>query len=138
LEAVPAVLYDAVVIPSGREAIEALGKLGHAAEFIKDQYRHCKPLLVLGAGRELVENTGVPLTLPSGEPDPGVLIFTDEQADEALAQFVKAIGKHRHFAVKWILRPFDGLVGTNGSMIGRQLSMQQCRATVARTGAGKK
>jgi catalase len=98
LEAVPAVLYDALVIPSGREAINTLGNLGHAAEFIKEQYRHCKPILVLGAGRDLVENAGVPLTLASGDPDPGVLTFPDEQADEALALFVKAIGKHRHFA----------------------------------------
>ena len=56
-------LYDALIVPGGREAIKTLGNLGHAAEFVKEQYRHCKPILVLGAGRDLVENAGVPLTL---------------------------------------------------------------------------
>ena len=68
LEAVPAVLYDALIVPGGREAIKMLGNLGQAVEFIKEQYRHCKPILVLGAGRDLVENAGVPLTLPNGDP----------------------------------------------------------------------
>ncbi len=97
MEAVPAVLYDALVVPSGREAIKILGNLGQAAEFVKEQYRHCKPILVIGAGRDLVENAGVPLTLANGDPDPGMLVFPDEQADEALAKFVEAIAKHRHF-----------------------------------------
>ena len=97
LEAVPSVLYDALVVPSGREAIKTLGNLGHAAEFVKEQYRHCKPILVLGAGQDLVENAGVPLRLPTGDPDPGVIEFPDEHVEEALAQFVKAIAKHRHF-----------------------------------------
>ena len=98
LEAVPAVLYDALVVPGGREAVKTLGNLGHAAEFVKEQYRHCKPILVLGAGQDLVENAGVPLTLPNGDPDPGVLRFPDERVEEGLAQFVDAIAKHRHFA----------------------------------------
>ena len=41
---------------------------------------------------------GVPLTLATGDPDPGVLQFSDEHVEDALAQFVKAIAKHRHFA----------------------------------------
>ena len=91
-------LYDALVVPSGREAIKTLGNLGHAAEFVKEQYRHCKPILVFGAGQDLVENSGVPLTLPTGEPDPGLLQFPDGQIESALEQFIAAIAKHRHFA----------------------------------------
>ena len=71
----PLCLYDALVVPSGREAIKTLGNLGQAAEFVKEQYRHCKPILVLGAGQDLVENAGVPLTLANGDPDPGLLHF---------------------------------------------------------------
>jgi catalase len=98
LEAAPAVLYDALVVPGGSEAVKILGNTGHAAEFVKDQYRHCKPILVLGAGQDLVENAGVPLTLPTGEPDPGLLKFPDGKVDEALGKFIEAIAKHRHFA----------------------------------------
>jgi catalase len=98
LETVPAVLYDALVVPNGREAVKILGNVGQAAEFIKEQYRHCKPILVLGAGQDLVENAGVPMTLPNGDADPGVLHCSDGRIGEALENFTKAIAAHRHFA----------------------------------------
>ena len=84
-------------MPGGHQAIQALGNVGHALEFIKDQYRHCKPILALGDGKALVENAGVPARLESGEPDPGLLLL-DGDAGEALPQFIEAIAKHRHFA----------------------------------------
>ena len=33
-------------------------------EFIKDQYRHAKPILALGTGADLLESAGVPSALP--------------------------------------------------------------------------
>ena len=54
LEAAPAVLYDALVLPDGDDAIRALRADGRTLEFIKDQYRHCKPILALGAGEQLL------------------------------------------------------------------------------------
>ena len=98
MEAMPAVLFDALVVPGGDAAAKFLGNLGHALEFIKDQYRHCKPILALGAGAKLLANAGVPATLPSGESDPGLLLFPDDGAGDALPQFVEAIAKHRHHA----------------------------------------
>jgi len=97
LEAMPSVLFDALAIPGGKEASAVLGNLGHAAEFIKDQYRHAKPILALNEGAALVENAGVPATLPSGDPDPGLLLEYEDAAD-ALPHFVKAIALHRHHA----------------------------------------
>jgi len=44
-----------------------------------------------------VKNAGVPLTLANGDPDPGLLQIPDGHIEEALAEFVKAIAKHRHF-----------------------------------------
>jgi len=95
LEAAPSVLFDAVVVPDGPAAIEALSAVGHAAEFVKDQYRHAKPMLVLGAGADLLTGAKVPLALPSGEPDPGLLVMGEGRG--ALAAFVTALAKHRHF-----------------------------------------
>ena len=97
-ESLPAVLYDALVVPNGREAVKILGNLGQAAEFIKEHYRHCKTILILGCGQDLVENAGVPLTLPNGDPDSGMLRCSDGNIEEALGGFVKAIAAHRHFA----------------------------------------
>ena len=84
LEAMPAVLYDALVVAGGAEPMKALGQVGHTAEFIKEQYRHCKPILAFDGGRDLVENAGVPSKLPSGEPDPGLLRFKDEAIEDVL------------------------------------------------------
>jgi catalase len=96
-EAMPAVLFDALVVPGGHDDVGDLATQGHATEFIREQYRHCKPILVLGAGKEVVEKAGVKLTLPSGQSDPGMLYFEDEDADNILPQFIDAIAAHRHF-----------------------------------------
>jgi catalase len=92
------VLYDAAVVPAGHMACATLGNLGHALEFIKDQYRHAKPILALGDGVALVENAGVPLRLDSGDEDPGLLLHEDESDMGYIDDMVKAIAAHRHHA----------------------------------------
>jgi len=91
------VLFDALVIADGAAAIEALGREGHALEFVKEHYRHCKPILALGSGSDLLAKAQIPETLPSGGPDPGLLRFEATDIDAAIAAFAAAIGKHRHF-----------------------------------------
>ena len=44
-----------LVLPDGAEAINALRADGRTLEFIKDQYRHCKPILALGASDQLLD-----------------------------------------------------------------------------------
>jgi len=97
LETMPSVLFDALIVPGGKAAIDLLGNVGHAAEFIKDQYRHAKPILALGEGATLLENAGVPAVLPSGQKDPGVLIADHDSAAKVLPAFIKALARHRHF-----------------------------------------
>ena len=65
---------------------------GRTLEFIKDQYRHCKPLLAWGDGAELLDACGI----ATDEPDPG-LIVAPADAPDAADRFVAAIAKHRHF-----------------------------------------
>jgi catalase len=93
LEALPSVLFDAVVVGDGADAVNAMAADGRTLEFLKDQYRHCKPMLVLGAASTLLERANIPVTLPSGEPDPGLLTGPAATADA----FVAAIAAHRHF-----------------------------------------
>jgi catalase len=98
IEAAPAVLYDAVVLPDGQDAVDLLVNIGQALEFVRDQYRHCKPLLVLGAGTELLEAAGIDTQLTTGDPDPGIVV-TEDPADTATATtaFIEALARHRHF-----------------------------------------
>ena len=82
-ETMPSVLFDAVVVPDGTDE---LGALGQPLEFLRDQYRHCKPILYLGSGGGVVADAGIPI---------------DDEFDWALCQdvgaFIKAVGKHRNW-----------------------------------------
>ena len=92
----PSVLFDAVVLPAGPEAVSTLLADGHSLDFVKDQYRHCKTLLVLGSSSELLEKAGIPITLPTGEADPGLLIEAQDDSYSSPEAFIQALGKHRH------------------------------------------
>lgn len=95
-ETLPSVLFDAVAVPGGKAAIVTLGNVGQALEFIKDQYRHAKPILALAEGADLVEKAGAPALLPSGAKDPGMLVGREAAASDVLDDFIKAIARHRH------------------------------------------
>jgi catalase len=97
LEAAPAVLFDALVLPDGEAAVEFLAADGQALEFLKDQYRHCKAMLAIGSAAALLEDAQIPPTTLSGEDNPGLLRFESEDAENAVEAFVAAIAKHRHF-----------------------------------------
>ncbi len=90
LENEPGFLFDALVLPDGDEGVRTLSLDGHTMEFIKDQYRHCKTILVLPASVTLLEAAGASATLPSGEADPGVVQGGD------VATFIAAMARHRH------------------------------------------
>jgi catalase len=98
LENSPAVLFDALALPDGTEAVEALANDGRTLEFIKDQYRHCKSILVLGASSLLLEKAGISARLPNGEEDSGVLLRSPEEGGAGAEEFISAIGKHRHLS----------------------------------------
>jgi catalase len=85
-----------VVLPSGAAAITTLQRDGRTLEFLKDQYRHCKPLLALNGADSLLQACGISPTLPTGEPDPGVIVAVTDEAD-TFDGFVAAIAKHWHF-----------------------------------------
>ncbi len=97
METAPSVLWDACVLPDGENAVSMLSENGHAMEFMKDQYRHCKSILALGSARALLEKAGIPVALESGEPDPGLLLNDGDDAEAATQQFIDAIVRHRHF-----------------------------------------
>src|SRR5580704_14792130 len=95
LENSPAVLFDAMVLPGGAEAVETLCLDGHVFEFVKDQYRHCKTILALGDSAKILDRVGIPKTLPSGAPDPGLLTGRGGSGANA-RDFIAAIARHRH------------------------------------------
>jgi catalase len=94
----PSVMFDAVLVPGGAAAAQALMKNGDAVHFVLEAYKHCKPLCLIGESAEILRAVGVAL---EDAPVPaGVLIGTNEPtARVQLAQdFIAAIGKHRHWS----------------------------------------
>jgi catalase len=96
LENSPPVLFDGVVLPDGAAGVKALAALIEVMDFISNQHRHGKTLLALGASKALIAQAGVSPTLASGEADPGIVIGAAAKAGSAVADFITALGKHRH------------------------------------------
>jgi catalase len=99
LENEPGFLFDALVLPDGEEGVAALAQDGHTMEFIKDQFRHCKTILSLGASRNLLAQAGLPVSMDKSHALGGSgLVFADaDRADTAAAEFIAGVARHRHF-----------------------------------------
>jgi catalase len=98
MENSPGFLFDALVLPDGLAAVEALAADGHSMEFVKDQYRHCKTILALGASQALLTEAGIPMSLPDCSDDPGLILADAAHVDTAATDFIAAVGMHRHLA----------------------------------------
>ena len=97
IAAMPSVLFDAVIVAGGTDAMQVLLADGRVPEFLKDQYRHCKPMLMLGDSVELLEAAGIPLALVTGDADPGLITGGTNGSAEAIDAFVRALAGHRVF-----------------------------------------
>jgi catalase len=90
------VLFDGLVLPVGAEGVEALGARVEVMDFISNQYRHGKTILALGVSKGLLEKGMISMTLVNGDADPGLVLGLADKADHAAAQFIAALGQHRH------------------------------------------
>ena len=96
VENMPSVLWDAVVLPDGSAAQDRLSADPLALDFVRDQHRHGKPMLVLDPGAVLLAAAGLPSALPDGRPDPGLVLAEGDGGDPAGA-FLRALAARRHF-----------------------------------------
>ncbi len=93
MENSPSVLFDALVLPDGANAIATLALDGHTMEYLKDQFRHCKTILALGASQQLLEMAGI---LSSTIKDSGILLSSGDAVEDVVPGFIAAIAAHRH------------------------------------------
>jgi catalase len=89
----PSCLFDAVVVPDGEASTEALCALGHAVEFVKDQYRHCKTLLAVGAGQALLEKAALPLDAD----DAALIVSPAGELRSGTKALLAGLAKHRNW-----------------------------------------
>jgi catalase len=96
LENSPSVLFDALVLPDGDAAVGALARDGHCLEFLKDQYRHCKTILALGASSTLLDKAGISKGLVADKADGGLILRPSGEYRAGAKAFIAAVAKHRH------------------------------------------
>ncbi|OZI38123.1 catalase HPII [Bordetella genomosp. 10] len=87
----PSPLFDAVVVPDGAKAVDALCLDGMALEFVRDAFRHCKALMAIGEGARLLAHAGI----PTDDPDTGLVVAARAEKS-AIAAFIAAVQQHRH------------------------------------------
>lgn len=95
----PSVLFDAVYVPGGAAAIEALRGSGDAIHFIQEAFKHAKPIGATGEGVDLLRAANLgDIDLANGADvveDRGVVTaLASAGFDEA---FIAAIKQHRFF-----------------------------------------
>jgi len=94
VEISPAVLWDGVIIPGGTEELLEAAPCGQVLEFLKDQYRHCKPILAFGQAVLLLQQAGI----ETKDRDSGLLVFAREEISDGVNAFADVLHKHRIFA----------------------------------------
>ncbi|MDP9900434.1 catalase HPII [Variovorax ginsengisoli] len=98
----PSVMFDAVLVPAGKDGVEAMLQMGDAVHFVHEAFKHCKAICVVGEGVQLLKGLGID---PESSPPVGVVMaptpvtnMGDATAAQQIAQqFVGAIAKHRHW-----------------------------------------
>jgi catalase len=91
LETEPSVLFDGMIVPGGERCVQVLMDDGRALEFVRDQFRHCKPILVIGEAHRLLALAGVPL-----DHEDGGLLRVEAIDDAVPFRFIAALAAHRH------------------------------------------
>jgi catalase len=95
------VLYDAVLIPGGADAIRALSRDGKAVHFVGEAFRHCKAVGAVGDGIALLDAAHVTLAhrADGDRPavDAGVVTVAGHVTREFLEAFADAVAAHRHY-----------------------------------------
>lgn len=96
-QSMPSVVFDAVLVPGGAAAAQALMKDGNAVHFVLEAYRHCKPLCLIGESAEILRSAG--LAAADAPPPAGVVIGTNEPTTrlQTAQDFIAALGRHRHW-----------------------------------------
>lgn len=95
------VLYDAVVVPCGPDAVETLSGDGYAMHFVTEAYKHLKPVGAFGAGVELLPKAGIAEQTADGTDvvdAHGVVTTTaaaGDLSDEFFDAFAAALAQHR-------------------------------------------
>ncbi|RYE80492.1 MAG: catalase [Myxococcales bacterium] len=90
----PSVLYDAVLVPGGKDSVATLAKTGAALHFVAQAFKHCKAIGAIGDGAAVLK--AAPLggfAPPASGSQHGVV--TGATPADVLAAFINEAKNHR-------------------------------------------
>jgi len=94
----PSVLWDAVFVPGGAQSVKALTKMGAALLFVREQYKHAKPICASGDGVAMLESAGLSGGDPAAAKELGVIVGNAAAVQNGIAaNFASAIAHGRFF-----------------------------------------
>ncbi|SEH75037.1 catalase [Rheinheimera pacifica] len=93
MENSPSVLFDALILPDGNDAVQTLAGCMDTTDFINNQFRHGKAILAVGAGRQLLKMVGIDADSTKAN---GILLADSSKVEEIASTFIKAVAAHRH------------------------------------------
>lgn len=101
------VLWDAVFVPGGAQSVDALRASAQAIPFIKEAFRHAKPIGAANEGADLVEAALTEEIGASAATNvvPGVVTARGAQPARLLTAFIEAVGNHRFWERAKLIPP---------------------------------
>lgn len=98
------VMFDAVLVPGGKECCKSLKQNGDAIHFINEAFKHCKTIGALDEGIDFLRECRLEgITLPDPDQDnvsteKGVITAASSSDLKSFAEdFIHAIAQHRHW-----------------------------------------
>lgn len=88
----PSVLFDALVLPAGEEAVARWSVDGRVLEFVRDAWRHGKAILALGTASEVLSVAGIDIEASAD----AALVMAESVDEDVLSRFTGAIARHRN------------------------------------------
>ncbi|HEV3427023.1 MAG TPA: catalase HPII [Paraburkholderia sp.] len=89
LAGMPSVMFDAVFVPGGEKAAQALAQLGDARHFINEAFKHLKAIGAVDTGRLLLTAAQLP------DHADGVAQGDAADLKRVIEAFIEAAGQHR-------------------------------------------
>ena len=92
------VLYDAVFVAGGGNAVATLAAEADAVHFLNEAFKHCKAIAAMAEALPVMESTYFYRKIPqefSKETMQREGVVISDDADMVAAQFISAIAQHR-------------------------------------------
>jgi catalase len=97
LENEPGFLFDALVLPDGEKGVDILAQCPQTMDFVKDQYLHYKTILVLGAGKRLLDKAGIHYASLTDTDHHGLIVRPASKTDSGIKALIPALVTQRHW-----------------------------------------